>query len=100
MANNAEHRKEDEAFLNDMDTVLGPKVLGVLAKIQETLGLDYGGIDFSVGPDGEVLFFEANATMVIAPPEADPKWAFRRAPVQRVLDAVTAMLLSRIRAAS
>ncbi|HTB22820.1 MAG TPA: tetratricopeptide repeat protein [bacterium] len=100
MRDNAHHRALDEAFLLDMPAVLGPAAMAVLGKVRTTLGLDYAGIDFSVDASGEVLFFEANATMVIAPPDAGAQWDYRRAPVKKVLDAVTAMLRSRIRAAS
>jgi glutathione synthase/RimK-type ligase-like ATP-grasp enzyme len=59
------------------------------------LGLDYAGIDFGIGPDGELLLFEANATMVIATPDGDPRWAYRRAAINRIIDAVVAMILQK-----
>ena len=49
------------------------------------LGLDYAGIDFGIGPDGDLLLFEANATMVIAPPDADERWAYRRAAIGKIV---------------
>jgi hypothetical protein len=63
-----------------------------LAEIQSRLGLDYAGIDFGLGADGEILLFEANATMVVNPPEPDPKWAYRRPAVERIYAAVGRML--------
>jgi hypothetical protein len=98
MVESAAHRAEDEAFLLDMPAVLGPRAMAALEAIRDTLGLDYAGVDFSVDASGALLFYEANATMVIAPPDAGEKWAYRRAPVQKVFDAVTAMLKSRIAA--
>ena len=92
MAENAEHRAADAAFLADMAGVLGSKAIQGLEAIRDTLGLVYGGIDFGLGRDGEVLLFEANATMVVNPPEPDPRWDYRRAPVERILDAVRRML--------
>jgi Tetratricopeptide repeat len=97
MRDNAGHRAEDEAFLTDMAGVLGSKAMATLAAVRSALGLDYAGIDFSLNAAGDVLFYEANATMVIAPPDADEKWAYRRSPVRKIFDAVTTMLLSRIR---
>ncbi|HTA17558.1 MAG TPA: hypothetical protein VK786_07420, partial [bacterium] len=76
--------------------VLGPTALSALEQVQAALALDYAGIDFSVNAAGELILYEANATMVIAAPDADEKWDYRRAPVQKVFDAVTAMLKSRI----
>ena len=95
MADSPAHRAEEAAFLTDMPRALGPKAMAALEAVCDTLGLDYGGIDFGLNAEGEVLLFEANATMVINPPEPDPRWDYRRAPVQRVLDAVRAMLLER-----
>jgi hypothetical protein len=92
-----EHRAEDAAFLANMPAVIGPRAMVALRAIQEELGLDYGGIDFGLDLDGNVLLFEANATMVILPPGADAKWDYRRPAVERVCAAVHAMLRSRAR---
>lgn len=94
-----DHRREEELFLADMDSHLGPKAVAALEAIARQLGLDYGGIDFALAPDGSVLFFEANATMVIVPPPADAKWDYRRAAIARALDAAKALPRAKIRAA-
>ncbi len=67
----AQHRAEEAKFLRDMPAVLGPGAMAALADIQEALGLDYAGIDFGLSASGEVLLFEANATMTVAPPGQD-----------------------------
>jgi hypothetical protein len=41
------------------------------------------------------LLFEANATMVIASPDADPRWAYRRAAIGTILEAVVAMIMAK-----
>jgi hypothetical protein len=64
------------------------------------LGLDYGGIDFGLGRNGDLLLFEANATMVIAPVDPDERWAYRRTAISTILDAVGAMLVQRSTQAS
>ena len=97
MAHNAAHRAEDERFLNDMGGVLGAAALATLRQIQRTLRLDYGGIDFTLDAAGRVVVFEANATMVVVRPDADSRWDYRRAPVERVLRAVQWMLLAKAR---
>jgi tetratricopeptide (TPR) repeat protein len=93
MADNPENRAEDAAFLEDMPKVLGPRAMQALEKIQETLGLQYAGADFSLSPDGDVILFEANATMVVNPPDADPRWDYRRPAVKRVTDAIRQLFI-------
>ena len=61
-----------------MRAVLGDKAMAALHAICEALALDYAGIDFGVNAQGDLLLFEANATMVIASPDNDPRWAYRR----------------------
>src|SRR6266851_7350656 len=80
MADKPDHRLEEASFLGDMPAALG---------------LDYGGIDFGLGPDGDLLLFEANATMVIVPPNPDERWAYRRAAIGKILDAVVAMIMQK-----
>jgi len=95
MAENPEHRAEDAEFLENMPGVMGPRAMAALAEIQSRLGLDYAGIDFGLSADGEILIFEANATMVVNPPEPDEKWAYRRPAVERIHAAVRKMLMER-----
>jgi glutathione synthase/RimK-type ligase-like ATP-grasp enzyme len=95
MEERAEHRAEDAAFLSDMQRALGLGALAALRAIQKTLGLDYGGIDFGLNETGDVLVFEANATMAIFPPDEDPRWDYRRPGVERVMRAVRKMLIDR-----
>ena len=69
--------------------------MAALAGIRDTLGLDYGGIDFGLNAAGEILLFEANATMVVNPPDPDPRFAHRRDAVTHILEAVKVMLMNR-----
>jgi tetratricopeptide (TPR) repeat protein len=95
MAGRPEHRREEANFLGDMPATLGNKAMAALERIQDTLGLDYAGIDFGLDHDGELLLFEANATMVISPPDPDPRWAYRRIAINEILDAVMAMIMQK-----
>jgi hypothetical protein len=95
MADNAEHRAEEAHFLENMPGVLGPRAMAALAEIQNVLGLDYAGVDFSLNAAGDVLLFEANATMTVLPPEQDRRWDYRREAVRRIEDAVRKMLVDR-----
>jgi len=100
MAQSAANRRRDADFLGNMAGVIGPRGMAALERINATLGLDYGGIDFAVDGEGDILFFEANATMVVLPPTADDKWAYRRPAFANVLAAVRTMLTERSRADS
>jgi hypothetical protein len=100
MSDIPEHRAEDAEFLENMSRVLGPAGMTALQEVQKTLGLECAGIDFGLCAGREILLFEANATMVVNPPEPDPRWAYRREPVQRILDAARKMLLDRARLGS
>ncbi len=85
-------RAEESRFLEDMPGVIGGRAMAALARIQAVMGLDYGGIDFGLAPDGRVLLFEANATMAIVPPGPDPIWDYRRRAVADVLAAARGLL--------
>jgi hypothetical protein len=61
--------------------------------------LDYAGIDFGLNERGEVLLFEANATMVVLRPERQSQWAYRWPAVERIHSAVRKMLTDRARRA-
>ena len=95
MADEPDHRAEELAFLDDMPLVLGDKAMAALHDIRDMLGLDYAGVDFALSADGNLLLFEANATMVIAAPDSDPRWAYRRTAITRAIDAVIAMIRER-----
>jgi hypothetical protein len=95
MADKQDHRREESAFLGDMPGVLGDRAMAALAAIRDTLGLDYAGVDFGLNGSGDLLLFEANATMVIASPDPDPRWAYRRSAITSVIDAVVVMIRER-----
>jgi glutathione synthase/RimK-type ligase-like ATP-grasp enzyme len=99
MADKPDHRAEEARFLQDMPAVLGKTAMVALKKIRDALGLDYAGVDFGLAPDGGLLLFEANATMVIAVPDADERWAYRRIAINGIIEAVVAMILQKSRAA-
>jgi glutamate/tyrosine decarboxylase-like PLP-dependent enzyme len=92
MADRADHRAEESKFLADMPGFLGSKAMAALEHVQSVLGLDYGGIDFGLNQRGEVLLFEANATMVVEQPDGDERWDYRRAAVERIHGAVRNLL--------
>jgi hypothetical protein len=95
MANSPDNRRVDHAFLNDMPRFIGPRGMAALERINAALDLDYGGIDFAVNADGDILLFEANATMVMVPLSDDQKWDYRRPAFDAVFAAIRTMLMAR-----
>ena len=95
MRHSAEFREEERRFLEDMPAALGPRAMAALGQICATLGLDYAGIDFALAPDGAVMLFEANATMIVFSPDPDPIWDYRRAAIDAVTAAAADMVLRR-----
>jgi len=56
---------EANAVLADFDRAMRPAIEDRLAEINRRLGLDYYGIDCHVNGQGDILIFEANASMNI-----------------------------------
>jgi hypothetical protein len=100
MADSPENRLQDAAFLDDMPGFVGVRGMAALERINAALDLDYCGIDFAVNATGDVLLFEANATMVMVPLSDDRKWDYRRAAFDKVFGAVHTMLLEKAVGAS
>jgi len=92
MARHAAFREEERRFLSDMPGVLGPRAMRALERICAALGLEYGGIDFALAPDGSVLLFEANATMALVPPAPGEIWDYRRAAIEAAIEAARRLL--------
>jgi hypothetical protein len=92
-----EYGAEERAFLDDMHAALGPTAIAALERIAATLGLDYAGIDFAIDAAGQVVVFEANATMAIVPPGDDAREAYRHEPVRRAIEAVRTLITRRAR---
>jgi hypothetical protein len=58
-------RAEEAAFLDAPESTFGPQAMATLDAIRRRIGLDYFGIDCALDPDGRVLVFEVNASMLI-----------------------------------
>lgn len=85
--------REEERFLENPVEVIGQAAMAAIEAIGHTLDLDYCGVDFSILPDGRVLVFEANATMLIHPEHEDSVLAYKNPYVQRIFEAFNALVL-------
>jgi tetratricopeptide (TPR) repeat protein len=92
MAGDAARIAEELGFLFDPREAIGDKAMAAVQAIGERLDLDYAGLDFSVLPGGEVLVFEANATMLVHPEPAGGEFAHKNPFVRTILGAFQAMV--------
>ncbi|HWF76727.1 MAG TPA: tetratricopeptide repeat protein [Caulobacteraceae bacterium] len=83
---------EEMRFLEDPAAALGADAWAAVAKVGAAMDLDYAGVDFSLLPDGRVLLFEANATMLVHPEADDGPLAHKNPAIERILTAFQAML--------
>jgi hypothetical protein len=95
MEDDPARRDEECRFLDDPEAALGVPAMAALAAIGQRLGLDYAGIDFAQLADGQLVVFEANATM-LAHPEPEGCFAYRNAAFQAIQSAFDAMLRDRV----
>ena len=88
-------KAEEEIFLTDWTSVFGPLGSEAVRQVGQRLDLDYGGMDCSILPDGRVLFFEANACMLMHLDDPAAEFPYKHVAVPRIRDAVTRMVLAR-----
>jgi tetratricopeptide (TPR) repeat protein len=84
--------EEEQRFLHDPKAVLGAAGMRAIEAVGSRMDLDYAGIDFSILPDGRILVFEANATMLVHPEAASGVLAHKNIYIRRILDAFAALL--------
>jgi hypothetical protein len=83
---------EERRFLEDPYGALGAEAMAAVTAIGQRMDLDYCGVDFSLLPDGRVLVFEANATMLVHPESAKGPLAHKNAAVEAICGAFQALL--------
>jgi len=95
MEDDGARQAEERRFLADPAAALGAKAMAAVTEAGARLGLDYGGIDFSVLPDGQALVFEANATMLAHPEDPDGEFAYKNPYAARIFEAFQQMVAAR-----
>jgi hypothetical protein len=68
----------EERALIERDEPFGPRARAVFQAIRDRMPLDFFGLDFGFTLDGDVLLFEANATMSFFPFSNDPQFQYLR----------------------
>ena len=85
-------REEEASFLNDPAGALGADVWAKVALIGRRVGLDYAGLDFSILTSGDILVFEANATMSVHLDDSVADFPYKHACVPAIFHAFDAMM--------
>ena len=93
MANQAWMREEEEAFLKNFGLVFNPAHQSALKALAVATGLDYLGIDCSFDHNGDVLVFEANATMRVHY-ENNEVFTYKNPYISKIKEAFDSMLTS------
>jgi glutathione synthase/RimK-type ligase-like ATP-grasp enzyme len=91
----AASRDVERAWLADPRAHSGDRAYGALERVRDALALDYGGIDFALGADGDVVVFEANASFAIYLPDDDATASYRLPAASAAITAVRAMIRER-----
>ena len=87
MAEHPQAIAEERALLESADP-FEPSVRQVLEAVRDRMPLDFFGMDFGVTRGGELVLFEANATMSFFPFSTDPQFEYLKrcfAPAQAAL---------------
>ncbi|MFZ6648627.1 tetratricopeptide repeat protein [Undibacterium sp. TJN25] len=79
--------QEEKEYLEHPETVLGLAGMQAIRDIGIRMDLDYAGIDFSILPDGSILVFEANPTMLAHPEAQAGPLAHKNVHVSRIFQA-------------
>ena len=90
-------REEEARFLSDPATAF-PQWSTTMPAIAAALGLDYAGIDCTIGPDGSVLVFEADTAMLVHAGDASGPLAYKQPAVARIGTALEDLIVRRARA--
>src|SRR5262249_45653234 len=78
MATRPELVAEERALFETEGDHLPESVRQVLDEVRRKMVLDYFGMDFAVTANGDVVLFEANATMSFFPFSSDPQYDYLR----------------------
>jgi hypothetical protein len=83
-------QREEETFLSDPTTVFNADHYRIFRAIRERMGLEYFGIDCGLDRSGNLVLFEANASMLIH--EHNEEFPYKTPFVHRIKQAFDEML--------
>jgi len=92
MDDSAVKRAEEAQEMLDFDTGFAVRHATALAAIDARMGLPYLGIDCAETQDGRLLIFEVDNAMVVHAMDDPVKYPYKRAAMDKVFDAFSALL--------
>ena len=95
MAENAAKRAEEAAAMAHFDEDFAVRHAAAFAGLHERLGLDYFAIDCAELPDGRLLLFEADVSMIIHALDPVDVYPYKRLQMARLFGAFEALLRAR-----
>jgi hypothetical protein len=90
-----EARAEEAAFLADHRRVFDGLRGAAVAEVARRLDLDWGGADCGITAAGDVLLFEANASMLVHLDGSREECPEKHAHVPRIFEAMAELVLRR-----
>lgn len=91
MANQLWMRQEEAAFLDRPHEFFDEACQRAVLAMATATGLDYCGVDVGIAADGDVVFFESNAAMLVHD-EKDAAFVYKNRHIARIKVAFDAML--------
>jgi glutathione synthase/RimK-type ligase-like ATP-grasp enzyme len=91
MAESAEKRAEEAHFMMNF-SAFAARHAQALQAIQQTIGLDYLGIDCAETADGDLLIFEVDPAMVVHAMDPVEVFPYKQAPMRQLFTAFREML--------
>jgi glutathione synthase/RimK-type ligase-like ATP-grasp enzyme len=97
MAEDAGKRAEEAAAMASFDQDFAVRHAAAFAGLHERLGLDYFAIDCAELPDGRLLVFEADVSMIVHALDPEDLYPYKRPQMRKVFEAFEALLRARAR---
>jgi len=95
MAENAAKRAEEATAMAHFDEDFAVRHAAAFAGLYERLGLDYFAIDCAELPDGQLLLFEADVSMIVHALDPVDVYPYKRLQMAKLFGAFDAMLRAR-----
>jgi hypothetical protein len=95
MLENAANRDEEARFMAAFDEEFARRHAAAFTALHARIGLDYFAIDCAETRDGRLLLFEADVAMIVHAMDPTDLFAYKQAPMKKVMDAFQTLLRCR-----